>query len=102
MTARDPVSAAPGGTYLLVDVVPGAKADAFPAGTNVWRAGVQARVAAPPEDGQANEALVHLVAGYFQIPATRVRVVSGHRTRHKRLLLEGVSPDEVRRALPTV
>lgn len=40
-------------------------------------------VKAPPIRGLANNAILKLVAGYFKIPAFRVRIVSGFISRKK-------------------
>ena len=44
---------------------------------------LKARVAAPPEDGKANEALVRLIAKALDVAKTRVRIVSGAASRMK-------------------
>jgi uncharacterized protein len=49
------------------------------------------KLAAAPVDGAANEALVELLAKAFDIPKRDVRVVSGERSRSKRVELTGVS-----------
>jgi uncharacterized protein YggU (UPF0235/DUF167 family) len=40
-------------------------------------------VAAPPERGRANEALVGLLSSLLNVPASSVRVVGGQRGRSK-------------------
>jgi uncharacterized protein (TIGR00251 family) len=40
-------------------------------------------VAAPPEDGKANEALVRFLADYFDVPRSNVEVLSGQTGRRK-------------------
>lgn len=37
----------------------------------------------PPRDGRANWAIERKVAEYFDLPPSRVNIVSGHRTRDK-------------------
>jgi uncharacterized protein (TIGR00251 family) len=44
---------------------------------------LKARVAAPPEDGKANEALVRLLAKTLSIAKSNVRIVSGASSRLK-------------------
>lgn len=86
----------PGGTLVEVRVIPRASTSAL-AGE---RAGaLVVRLAAPPVDGKANEALVGFLAGVFGVPARRVALVYGHTSRQKRVLVEGLSLDEVRRRL---
>ena len=53
------------------------------------RAALKARVRALPEDGEANAALVKLMAKTAGVPASRVTVQSGHTARLKVLKLEG-------------
>ena len=43
------------------------------------------RLAAPPVDGAANEALIAFLAAHYQVPRSRVRIVSGERSRNKRV-----------------
>jgi len=52
---------------------------------------LKARVAAPPEDGKANAALIGLVAEALKVGRTKVRIVSGGASRLKTLEVEGDS-----------
>lgn len=60
---------------------------------------VKIRVAAPPVDGRANDALVEFLAARFDVPPSRVRIVAGGTSRSKRVLVEGVRSEDVRVAL---
>ena len=62
-------------------------------------AGWKARVAAPPERGRANEALVGLLAGALEVPPRSVRVVGGQRGRAKVVEVDGLELGEVERRL---
>lgn len=95
---RDAVKAAQGGASLDVEVVPGSRESRFPAGYNAWRARLEAKVRAPPEDGQANAELVALVAGALGVPGSAVRVSSGRTSRRKTLHV-ALSPDDAARRL---
>jgi uncharacterized protein len=57
------------------------------------------RVAAPPVDGAANQALVEFVAKRLRIPESRVRVVSGLTSRRKVLEIDGLSQDAIAASL---
>jgi uncharacterized protein YggU (UPF0235/DUF167 family) len=59
------------------------------------------RLAAPPVEGAANEALIALIAESLGIARRAVRIVSGDRSRRKRLAVAGVSPALVRERLLT-
>ena len=86
-------------TRLQVRVSPGARrASVVGRHGDGWKI----RVAAPPEKGRANDALVHLLADVIDVPANAVVVVSGHVTRDKIVELTGVAPSEVARRLTSV
>jgi len=40
-------------------------------------------VTAPPREGLANKAVVELLADYFQVPRSRVRIIRGQAGRRK-------------------
>lgn len=40
-------------------------------------------VKAPPVEGKANEAVVELMASYFNVPKSRVKIISGFSSRNK-------------------
>jgi uncharacterized protein len=61
--------------------------------------GWRARVAAPPERGRANRALVELVAELTGVTRERVTVVAGAGSRRKLLEVEGLSANELDRRL---
>jgi uncharacterized protein (TIGR00251 family) len=58
------------------------------------------RVAAPPVDGRANDALCRLLAARLRIAPSRVRIVRGAASRDKVVEVDGIDDaDEVRRRL---
>lgn len=57
------------------------------------------RVTAPPVAGQANAAVMAMVAAALGVRASAVTVVRGERGRDKLLRVVGVSPAEVRARL---
>jgi hypothetical protein len=57
---------------------------------------LKVRLAAPPVDGKANEALIAFVARLLAVPRSRVTLVGGAASRHKLLRVEGC--DEARLA----
>lgn len=62
-------------------------------------AGWKVRVAAPPEDGKANDAVIRLLADTLALPARDVQIVSGRSSRDKTVELEGMRPAEIERRL---
>ena len=59
------------------------------------------RVAAPPEHGKANDAVVDLLAETLDLPRASVTLVSGGSSRNKIVELTGVEPEEIERRLAT-
>jgi uncharacterized protein (TIGR00251 family) len=59
-------------------------------------AAVKIRLAAPPVDGAANEALRRFLAERLCIPRTAVRVVAGLASRDKMVEVDGLSAAEAR------
>lgn len=96
---REAVRAAKEGTSLEVEVVPGSRESRFPAGFNAWRGRIEAKVRAPPEEGQANAELCALVADALDVPPARVRVLAGATSRRKTLLVAGLDAAEAERRL---
>jgi len=56
------------------------------------------RLHAPPNDGKANAALCEFLSDILDIPKRDILFVAGETSRHKRLLLRGVSVEFVVRA----
>ncbi len=61
--------------------------------------GWKVRVAAPPEGGRANEAVLDLLAERLEIPRRALSIVSGHTTREKVVELVGIDRPETERRL---
>ena len=55
---------------------------------------IRIRLAAPPVDGAANEALVHFLADALGVPARSVSITGGHASRSKTVIAAGVSAAE--------
>ncbi len=60
---------------------------------------LKARVAAPPVEGEANAALVKLLAKALGLPRGAVRIASGETARIKIIEIDGLDEAEVRRRL---
>jgi hypothetical protein len=61
--------------------------------------GWKIRVAAPPEGGRANDAVVRLLAETLALPRHAVTLVSGHGGRDKIVELAGVEPAQIDKRL---
>ena len=60
---------------------------------------LKVRVAAPPDEGRANEALLALLAHDLGVKADQVELLSGDSSRAKRVRITGIDPADVRRLL---
>ena len=83
-------------TRLRLRVAPGA---ARPGVVGRHGDGWKVRVAAAPEHGKANEAVLALLATTLAVPRANVTLVSGGGSRSKIVELTGLGPDEVERRL---
>jgi uncharacterized protein (TIGR00251 family) len=60
---------------------------------------VVVRLAAPPVEGAANEALIDLLALTLDLPRRNIRLVAGAHGRRKRVAISGMTIDQVRAIL---
>ena len=82
----------PAGALVTVSVLPRAARTEY---AGVQGDALKFRVAAPPVEGAANEALCAFLAERFGIPRSAVAVQTGHGSRRKRVLLKGVRAPRV-------
>jgi uncharacterized protein len=61
--------------------------------------GWKVRVAAAPEHGRANDAVLRLLADALSLPREALSIVSGHSGRDKIVELSGVGPATIERRL---
>jgi hypothetical protein len=57
------------------------------------------QVAAPPVEGKANQALVELLAEVLGVRHSQVTILSGERSRHKVVRVQGIAPEELQQRL---
>jgi len=78
------------GIELDVRVIPRAKKSSL---GGVRDGAVLIRLAAPPVENAANEALVSLLSDILHVPRRAIRIISGERARHKRVAIDGLASD---------
>jgi hypothetical protein len=86
----------PAGVELDVRVIPRARKTEV---AGLRDEAVLIRLAAPPVEGAANDALVAFVADWLAVPRRAVHILSGERSRRKRLSIDGATADLVRARL---
>ena len=95
-----PWSAVAGGIVVAVRLTPKGGRDAIDGVAQLadGQTVLTARVRAPPREGEANAALVRLIAKAAGVPPRKVTIVSGATARVKRLKIAG-DPDALAAAL---
>jgi len=84
---------------LQLHIQPGAKKTAL---AGLHGEALKIRLAAPPVDGKANEALLSFLASCLQLPKARITLVSGHSSRSKRVRLSDCQLEQVAAVLQPV
>jgi uncharacterized protein (TIGR00251 family) len=87
------IAETPTGVELDVRVIPRAKKSSL---GGVRDGAVLIRIAAPPVENAANDALITFLSDILQVPRRAIRIASGERARHKRVAVDGLGPDLVR------
>jgi uncharacterized protein (TIGR00251 family) len=81
-----------GGVVVSVRVQPRASRDVI---VGEMAGALKIRVQAPAVEDRANEAVVELLAGLLKRPKSAVRILSGERSRTKRIAIHGVTKQQV-------
>jgi uncharacterized protein (TIGR00251 family) len=76
----------------LVRVQPRASRDEI---AGEWQGALRVRLAAPPIDDRANDALRRFLAARLNVPQAAVRIASGERSRNKRIEVRGATVAQV-------
>ena len=99
-----PFDPAPGGVRVRVRLTPKAAAERV-GGVQPGAAGgvaLKVAVTAPPADGQANDALIALLAKTWRVPKTSIALVAGTASRNKALFVAGDPQRLLAAMLPTL
>jgi uncharacterized protein len=60
---------------------------------------LKVRLTSPPVEGEANRLCVEFIAKTLKVAKSTMELVAGEKSRHKRLLIRGMTAEEVRSAL---
>ena len=81
---------------LTLHIQPGAKKTEF---AGLHGDALKIRLAAPPVDGKANEALIRFMVESLQLPKAAITLKSGQTSRRKVLELTGTSGEAIKRLI---
>ena len=87
------------GTQIKVRVIPNAARTQV---AGLRRGAILCRLAAPPVDGAANEALATLLAQALTVRRSAVQIRKGQRTRDKLVVIEGLTGEVLRARLGAI
>jgi len=85
-----------GGIVFTVKVVPGSSRTAI---AGVLGGKLRVKVAAPPEKGKANKALIDFLAGKLGVKRGTVQIITGRSSAVKTVEVAGFTPERVREKL---
>lgn len=60
-----------------------------------YQSALKIRLTAPPVEYRANDALRKFLAANLNVPASAVKILSGEKSRTKRIAVEGVSASQI-------
>jgi uncharacterized protein (TIGR00251 family) len=86
----------PEGFALAVKVVPGSSQQKI---VGEYADGLKVTVTAAPERGAANDAVIALLADSLRTAPANVRIVRGHSSPRKEVLIVGLTAEEIERRL---
>jgi uncharacterized protein (TIGR00251 family) len=81
-----------GSVFFAVRLSPRASRDAI---EGEFQGALKVRLTAPPVENRANKALCRLLAASLNVSVSAVKIVSGEKSRTKRVAIEGVSAAQI-------
>lgn len=66
-----------------------------------YQGALKVLLTAPPVEGRANDALCRLLAAHLNVPVWAVKILSGEKSRLKRVVVEGASASQILSLLNT-
>jgi uncharacterized protein (TIGR00251 family) len=91
------IAEAGGGVTFAVQVIPRSSRNQV---AGVQGDALKVKLTAPPVEGAANAALIEFLAKQLGVRKSAVSILSGDKSRHKTVRVEGVTRVQVERALP--
>lgn len=79
-----------GSLILDVEISPNSETSRI-SGVNEWRKRLRIDISKPAVNGMANEELLRFIIQKFNIKSNQAELISGHKSKHKSILVSGVS-----------
>lgn len=83
-----------GSLILELEVNPNSETSRI-SGVNEWRKKLRIDISKPAMNGMANEELLRFIIQKFNIKSNQVELISGHKSKHKSIMLSGISEIEI-------
>ncbi|MFT5495853.1 MAG: hypothetical protein ACI9TH_001246 [Kiritimatiellia bacterium] len=80
------------GMLLRLRVIPRAKKNQV---DGLLGEALKIRLQSPPVDGKANKALLKFLSDQLGVPGANLRLISGEKSRDKRVLIQGLSATQI-------
>ena len=90
------VQAVKGGSVLTVKAHPRARREGI---TGVHNGALKVAVAAAPERGKANDAIIKVLAKALDVPRSRISILTGETAALKRLVVQDMEADNLKMRL---
>jgi len=84
------------GVILAIKVIPKANRNEI---VGIENDELKIRLAAVPEKGEANDELIKFLSKKFRVAKSQIELISGNTSRHKRLLIKGVTVEKLQNHL---
>ncbi len=75
---------------LELAVVPRSSVDKFV----LEESGLKLKITAAPVDGEANKKIIQILSKTFSHPKSSIQLISGAKSKNKKFLFHGISPEE--------
>jgi len=91
---EDSIRACKEGVVIRIHVHPGKSISAFPAGYDEWRKSITAHVKSDARENRANNEIIFLVANFFDVHKSSIKIIKGLTSRDKEIKIKDISMKE--------
>ena len=99
MSCNNAISLSKDEVLIKIHVIPGSSQSLFPAGYNIWRQCIEAKIKAASKENKANREVIEKISKYFNILPKDVSIVSGQKGREKIVSIKNIQKRDVCRKI---